>query len=138
MKVIIAAVAAAALLGGCATAPYGYDTPYSYGYAPAYPYTYDYYGPGYYYGPPAIGGGVVIGGSIDSNRGDWRGHGGDSGHWRGGDRGNWRGDDRGNWRGDDRGPGADRPWEALNPGPRHGPDARTPEANMRDRPQQGS
>src|SRR3954454_14894983 len=120
MKITIAA-AVAALLGGCATVPYDYDAPYAYGPGPSYPYGYPYNQD--YYGPPVISGGVVIGGGFGFDRGDWRGRGNDSEHWRG-DRGNWRGD-RGNWRGEDRVP--DRPWDVFNPGPRHGPDARTPE-----------
>lgn len=54
-KALLAALAGATLLAGCATGPYyddyyGYDRAYGYDYGYGYGDPY-YYGPGYYYGP---------------------------------------------------------------------------------------
>jgi hypothetical protein len=113
MKTLLAALAGAGLLAGCATGPYytsgyaydsyGYASPYAYGYSsPYYGYATPYYGysaPYYGYAGPSIGF-TWFGG--DHHR-DWRG---DRDHrWNRGDRGDrgggWR-DGRGD-RGGDRG-----------------------------------
>ena len=94
MKTLIA-VAAAALLAGCASGPYyaAYDTytPYSYvtpGYAPYYGSTY--YGAPYYsYYPGTIGGSVYY-----YDRSDWRDHRDWNRHDRHGSR-DWYDQDRG-------------------------------------------
>ena len=74
----LAATMLAALLAGCAAAPY-YGGSYSYGYS-GYS---DYYGPGYYYGPEAYyyGPGYYYGPAIGFS---YSYRGGDSGqHWNG-------------------------------------------------------
>ena len=94
MKTLLAVIASAALLGGCAVAPVD-----SYSYAPYYdsgPYYAPYYTPGYYgpdyyyYSPPVIVGGVRY---YSHDRHDWRDrhdwHGNRNWHgsaWRGGQR----------------------------------------------------
>lgn len=95
-KAILAALAGATLLAGCATGPY-YDDGYGYGYGASYGYGYGdpYYAPGYYYGPS-----VGLGFGLTYSDRDYRGR-GDHRHrdWRrdGRDR-----DGRDGWR--DRGP----------------------------------
>ena len=87
-KAILAALAGAALLAGCATGPYYDDYGYGYNYGPSYgPY---YYGSDYYYGP-SIGLGLTYS-DRDYRRGghrhrDWRR---DGRHRDGRDRDGWR------------------------------------------------
>jgi hypothetical protein len=92
MKTLLAVIASAAVLGGCAVAPvdsYSYAPYYDAGpyYAPYYApyYTPGYYGPDYYYySPPVIVGGVRY---YSHDRHDWR------------DRQDWRGNhNRSTWR----------------------------------------
>lgn len=97
MKTLLAVIASAALLGGCAVAPvdsYSYAPYYhSYSYVPYYdsePYYTPYYTPGYYgpdyyyYSPPVIVGGIRY---YSGSRHDWR----DRHDWR---NGSWRGTQR--------------------------------------------
>jgi len=105
-KTLLAALAGATLLAGCATGPYYDDYGYGYGYGSSYGYGYGdpyYYAPGYYYGP-SVGFGLSY-----SNR-DYR-YRGDHRHrdWRRDGRGR-DGRDRDGWR--DRGPGTVRDAES--------------------------
>lgn len=116
-KTLLAALAGAALLSGCATGPY-YDE-YGYGYG------YDAYGPNYYgypgYAGPSIGLGFTY-----SDRDYRRERRGDRREWRGEHR-DRDGDGRRDWRGDrqhDReespighgGPGGSNPRDGGSPG----------------------
>ncbi len=58
-KAILAALAGATLLAGCATGPYYDDYGYGYGNRYGYGYADPYYGSGYYYGP-AVGLGLGL------------------------------------------------------------------------------
>lgn len=78
LRLPLAALALAALLGGCVAYPAGP------GYAT--------YGYGYGYGAPYYGGAYVGVGSGWHGGGGWHGH---DGGWRGHDEGGWRG---GGWR----------------------------------------
>jgi hypothetical protein len=105
MKTLLASLAGALLLAGCAVAPvegpYGYGYGGTYGYGGAYDYGYGYgYGPSYYgyygdyyrpyyYSPPIIGGFSYYSGGRHDRRG--HAHRGGRGHWS---------DDRSSWQGD--------------------------------------
>jgi hypothetical protein len=116
IRSLLAIAAGAALVGGCAVAPYdngygygygygnGYDYPGYPGYAPVSPYDDDpFYEPGYYGYGPSVGlgfsfGGVYGGGHHHDHDGhDWHGHRegrdwhGDGGHQWHGDGGGSRG-----------------------------------------------
>jgi len=107
IRSLLAIVAGAALVGGCAVAPYdngygygygnGYDYPgYAPGYAPVSPYDDNpFYGPGYY--GPSVGLGFAVGGTFDGD-----GHRHHDGHdWHGHREGHeWHGDGGHNWHGD--------------------------------------
>jgi hypothetical protein len=94
-KAVLAALAGATLLAGCATGPYyddygygyGYDSRSGYGYADPY-----HYGPGYDYGP-SVGFGLGFTYSDrdyrrrgDHRHRDWRRDGRSAERWRDGDR----------------------------------------------------
>jgi hypothetical protein len=89
---LLAALAGAAVLSGCATGTY-YDDPYGYGYD-----SYGYYDSPVYYGYPGYVAPSVGLGLSWTDR-DYRYHGRHDG-WRGGDRGHWRGDGHRGDRGD--------------------------------------
>lgn len=102
IKSVLAVVAGAAILAGCATGPYYQD--YGYGYGPGYAYPYDDYGPGYYgpgYVAPSVGFGVTYIDRDDHRR-----------HWR--DDRQSR-DNRREWRGDRDGDGR-RDWDGRRDG----------------------
>lgn len=80
MKTLLAALACAALVGGCAVNPYyaGYGYYYGAPYAYGYDYAPYYYAPGYYYGP-SVGFSYYSGG-YHRHHGDHHWHHADSGH----------------------------------------------------------